>query len=164
MGDLVKWHGGQLSLDEKIERWRRSHNRQETLSVPDTLPPLAPAETRIDLPRNCAVTRKPWAARYLREDAGFGYIRSVIPDGRIRLTLYRPEDARMLRDFNAGIEDCPHCGAYTQDGYLGSVWCEACRSWMCFGLTSREGVFTCGCGHRGPLVATTQTAVGVVLR
>jgi len=64
------------------------------------------------LPRNCAVTRKPWAARYLREDAGFGYIRSVIPDGRIRLTLYRPEDARMLRDFNAGIEDCPHCGAY----------------------------------------------------
>jgi len=164
MGDLVKWHGGQLSLAEKIERWRRSHNRQDTLSVPDALPPLAATETRIDLPRNCAVTRKPWAARYLREDAGFGYIRSVIPDGRIRLTLYRPEDARMLRDFNAGIEDCPHCGAYTPDGYLGSVWCEACRSWVCFGLTSREGVFTCGCGHRGPLVASTQTAMGVVLR
>jgi hypothetical protein len=163
MSDLVKWRGGQLSLEEKIDRWRRLRKR-ETLIVPDAPPVLAATETRLDLPRTCAVTRKPWAARYLREDAGFGYIRSVIPDGRIRLTLYRPDDLRTLPDFKAGIEDCPHCGAYTPDGYLGSVLCEVCRSWVCFGLTSREGMFTCGCGHRGPLVASTQTAMGVVLR
>jgi len=176
MGALVKWRSGSSSLEEKIERWRRAH-KHETLpaqtgdnsferpAAGDAIPALT-TETRLDLPRCCAVTRKPWAARYLRDDAGqgFRYIRSVIPDGRIRLTLYRPEDVRLLPDFEAGIEDCPHCGAYTPDGCLGSVWCEACRSWVCYGLTSREGVFLCGCGNRGPLVDYRQTGLGVVLR
>jgi hypothetical protein len=176
MGALVKWRGGSSNLEDKIERWRRAHKHEklpaqhsgnsfERPTAGDVIPVLT-TETRLDLPRCCAVTRKPWAARYLRDDAAqcLRYIRSVIPDGRIRLTLYRPEDVRLLPDFEAGIEDCPYCGAYTPDGCLGSVWCGACHSWACFGLTSREGLFTCGCGHRGPLVDYTQTAMGVMLR
>jgi hypothetical protein len=166
--ELVKWRPEKL--ETRVDRWRRQRiehgspvtevlNPPRETRVPQRWArpdsaPLLTTETVADLPRICAMTKKLWCARYFRADhfSEFRYIRSVIPDGRIAETLYVPENWRVLPpSFATGTEDCPRCGAYTPDDARGSVWCTACHSWVCYGLTSRDGYFVCSCGYQGQL-------------
>jgi len=171
---LLKWQ--QESLEAKIERWKGQ-------SALPPRPPTRPAATRarlewappqsappvtndllLDLPRICAVTRKLWCARYLRQpgEQSFRYIRSTVPESRLCIVEYIPERRRALPpEFVAGIEDCPHCGGYTMDGYTGAVFDPACQLWCCFGLTSRDGWFICQCGNEGRLDDFTGKRYGM---
>jgi hypothetical protein len=178
--DLVKWQPRELtskrrptpaeSFEAKLRRWvagplarpirplpgadRPAARFAELQWAPPPAPPPVTTEQMLDCPRICAVTRKLWTARYRREagERFFVYWRSTVAENRQCMVSYTPERYRSGGDFLWGIEDCPHCGGYTMDGFLGSVWCRRCRQWCCFGLTSRQGEFICQCGNRGRLV------------
>jgi hypothetical protein len=178
--EIVRWLPE--SLDEKIERWKSrsliavphgvplpanapwASRLRLTWAPPERAPQLA-NEFTVDLPRVCAVTKKLWCARYRRRrgERYFSYIRSAIAESRQCLVSYSPEQWRMLpRDFATGIEDCPHCGGHPLDGCSGAVWCDDCRMWCCYGLTSRSGWFICQCGGEGNLVDYLGERTGVV--
>jgi hypothetical protein len=109
----------------------------------------------IDLPRVCAVKKKLWTARHFKP-AGQGfhtYLRSNVAESWRIATYAGPENWGLPpTTLQLGIELCPHCGAYTRDGSLGSVWCPNCDQFVCYGLTTPQGYFTCQCGHSGWLV------------
>jgi hypothetical protein len=164
--DLVK----RGDLERRIERWLRGHattpgeasppyaprhtEARMTWAVPNNLPPLSAESVEIELPRTCARTSKLWTALYLRRpgEKYFEYLRSNVAESW-RLTTYAtPEKwGTVPSNLRLGIELCPHCGAYTMDGSVGSVWCGACRMFVCYGLTSPQGYFICAYGHRGQL-------------
>jgi len=179
-GELVKWRPPE-PLEAKIERWRertkaltripppmpatlrsRSHvpanrpfaTRAAMQWAPPPSPPPVTDETVLDFPRICAVTGKLWTARHRREpgEKHFHYLRSTVAESWQCVNGYTAESWRSCGWFIEGIELCPHCGAYTMDGAVGSVFCPGCRQRVCYGLTSQSGYFICQCGFRGQIV------------
>lgn len=178
--DLVKWQPGEIgprrtpkpaeSLETKLRRWaagplarpvrplpradRPAARFAELQWAPPAYAPPVTNEQVLDCPRICVVERKLWTARYRREpgERFFTYLRSTVAESRQCMIAYAPENWRSGGEVLWGIEDCPHCGGYTMDGFVGAVWCRRCRQRCCFGLTSRLGEFVCQCGNRGRLV------------
>ena len=179
--ELEKWHPPhpparrderrELQLVEKtIARWKAAHT---ALPVPHTPrrvsapaaagasimwapPPHTPLakEPIMDLPRVCAITGLLWTARYERKhgDSHYRYLRSTVAESYQCVTHYGPENWRTIPNVFLGIEVCPQCGGFTNNGSVGAVWCPGCRQNVCFGHTSRSGYFVCCCGFHGQLV------------
>jgi hypothetical protein len=153
---IARWRGGVAAVPSRpapIAPYAPRHTETViTWAPPDNLPPLT--SNLIELPRICARHKKLWTAVYRRApgQSHHAYLRSNVGESW-RLTTYATPDkwGAVPPDFSTGIELCPHCGAYTMDGSTGAVWCEGCRMWVCYGLTSPQGYFICQCGHEGQL-------------
>jgi hypothetical protein len=174
------------NLDQRIERWRNGAGLQPvapggsspvvphaprhteavtTWAPPENLPQISAAAVLIQVPRTCAVEKKLWTALYRRQagEKYLTYLRSNIAESW-RLTMYAgPERWGTLpANLLLGVELCPHCGAYTRDGSVGSVFCEGgCWMFCCYGLTSPQGQFTCACGRKGQLENGGASGCGI---
>lgn len=166
-------------LENKIARWKsqadpvlylpqRSRVNQPVAThasmgwnLPNFARPVT-TEAFLDFPRKCADTGLLWAARYEREqgDRYFRYLRSTVSESYQCVTRYTPDKLRSTPDVVLGVEVCPHCGAFTNNGCLGSIWCPGCQQHVCFGRTSRSGYFKCLCGTHGQLVNGELRAQG----
>lgn len=167
--ELVKYE----ALEKRIQRWRegarpmpppdttppikapRESRATVTWAVPDNLPTLGPDATEFELPRICAREKKLWTALYIRrpDERFLTYLRSNVGESW-RLMRYAPPEAWRAAPPNLvlGIELCPHCGAYTRDGAVGSIYCDRCGMYCCYGLTSAHGYSVCACKREGQLV------------
>jgi len=165
-------------LEQRIERWRngappmlpppatppapyapRETEARMLWAPPDNLRPISPDAELIELPRICSKEKKLWTALHRRDRGGryFEYLRSNVAEGW-RLTRYATPDkwGTVPPNLRLGVELCPHCGAYTSDGAVGSVYCNkdggGCGMYCCYGRTSPQGYFICACGREGQLV------------
>ena len=105
-----------------------------------------------DLPRSCAVSDKPYLARYARGDGGLFSLAGMVKLERTAgagKASAAPKVALALSQISrdSPVERCPWCGV---ESYL--VYCPACDTYVCAGRVSkrREGsYFRCrsSCGR-----------------
>ena len=173
-------------LERRIERWLKGgspvlpppvttpahYAPRETKAAiiwapPDNLPPLSADAEVIELPRICARERKLWTTLHRRGSGEkyFEYLRSNVAESW-RLSRYATPDrwGTLPSNLRLGVELCPHCGAYTRDGAVGSIYCSTdgggCGMYCCYGLTSPNGYGICACGREGQLVNGTFPKAG----
>lgn len=158
-------------LEKKIARWKMQSPPAVNQPPASRVNPLCAAQTSmgwnppdvaspvttqsiLDLPRVCVATGLLWAARYMREpgDRYFRYLRSTVSESYQCANNYRPENWCSSPDILLGIEVCSQCGAFTSNGFTGSIWCPRHRLHVCFGRTSRSGYCHCSCGLQGQLI------------
>ena|SRR5579863_1744968 len=179
-------------LERRIERWRKGaspvlptpgtpplpyaprQTEARTLwAPPDNLPPLSADAELIALPRICAIHKKLWIALYRRDRRGthFTYLRSNVGESWHLIRYATPDKwGTTPPNLRSGVELCPHCGAYTMDGYIGSIYCDqdnvprGCGMYFCFGLTSQHGHGICACGREGQVVMERGSQNGFGLK
>jgi hypothetical protein len=177
-----------MQVNELVARWRKLQAQRPALPSPvelverapmlptqsemrlsmrGNLPPLSLVErtqgARIDLPRRCAVHGgQIWLASYVWQDGAYRYGGAVVPENA-EPGQYRPENMRKLPEsFRAGRECCAWCGRRPAPGWFGAVWCDGCRSRVCFGRTTEAGYFVCWCGDEGQLEDYDGVYLGVI--
>jgi hypothetical protein len=146
-------------LTRRMELLRHANSRQSNPSVRVATESLLaqPIATSlpIDLIRICAVTGKPYAARYFQNE--------FVGTLRITTALYR---SNYEDNGNGGIVDasaiaeetCMWCGL---SGH-GAVWCGSCRRESCYGLT-RHKRFKCWCGFEADIVSVPRKHGGLIV-
>jgi hypothetical protein len=108
-----------------------------------------------DLPRFCAITGKPWVARYVDDQ----YSQSIRVTEQLHRDLYGGGSERKLFKAPLGCEHCAWCGAFN-DEWSGSILCTAgCQRTYCFGTTVKNN-FRCPCGESGKLIPSPRTEIG----
>ena len=174
------------NLHARIERWRdraglppvvppgpspvaldapRHIEAVTTWAPSGNLPQIATDAVLIEVPRICAVQKKLWTALYRRPpgEKYLTYLRSNVAESwRVAMYAGREHWGTVPSNLIHGVELCPHCGAYTGDGSVGSVFCQGgCGMFCCYGLTSPQGHFTCACGRQGQLVDGGPRGCGI---
>lgn len=131
-------------LERTRQRMREVEQGSLVRAAPLGLKAARVLPKRVDVPRHCVPTRKPWAAIYLLQPSGtYRYAGSIQITDRLLSTTYAEQgvpfvlDGRFVRQ-----EECPWCGVW---GMLFN--CRECGL-VCSGLSNGR-IYRCLCGWEG---------------
>jgi hypothetical protein len=176
MSDIVKWTPN-IAVSRRIEEALELVNtnlpavRQEprhglrpiSSSTGPVLQPAPASPQLVAMPRVCALVDKAYASYYVLGEGGrYRYTRS----GQVNKAVFRElfsgvgVSSYKLRSVDIDEETCPWCGTSGRGG----IYCQVCKSFVCWGSVIDNHLFRCRCGDSGELSKTTIDNIGVVPR
>ncbi len=171
MSDLIKYNQNNLLVARIAQALGREvdHVGEDVKTRPASLvikggfkagQPSSIAQERIaDLPRLCALLRRPYAARYIAIEHRWQHSQCFPVTQTIYRQLYaNNRNQIVLSTGELDEEVCPICGA----GGYGSILCTRCGSEVCYGKSTFDS-FGCACGNRGALKTSSRNQGGMLL-